>query len=102
MNQTDIAKELLVDRNTVMRDIKELNQWTRKGLYSLAKEGVSTMLYSCIIGINETEKEAWKIYNNEQNNRFKIIGLRLARFACYLRSINPSLRCLAMGPHLWN
>jgi len=67
-NQTDIASELNVNRNTVLRDIKELNQWTRRGLYDMAKQSLSTMLYSCLIGLNEAEKEAWKLYNNEDTD----------------------------------
>lgn len=82
MNQTDIAKELDVNRNTVMRDIKELNEWTRKGLYDMAKQSLPTMLYSCLIGLNEAEKEAWKLYNNEDNDPeitrwHKVAALRL-------------------------
>jgi hypothetical protein len=41
-----------------MPDLKEINQWTKKGLYDLAKQPLPTMYYSCIIGINEAEKEA--------------------------------------------
>jgi transcriptional antiterminator len=36
-NQSDIAKELHTTRRTVLRDVAELNQWTKKGLYDLAK-----------------------------------------------------------------
>lgn len=40
------------------------------------------MYYSCLIGINEAEKEAWKLYNNEDNdptfnNWHKIAALRV-------------------------
>jgi transcriptional antiterminator len=34
--QSDIAKELHTTRRTVLRDVAELNQWTKKGLYDLA------------------------------------------------------------------
>src|SRR5215211_791746 len=67
-NQSDIAKELHTTRNTVMRDLKEINEWTKKGLYDLAKQTLPTMYYSCIIEINEAEKEAWKIYRNPDND----------------------------------
>jgi transcriptional regulator len=79
-NQSDIAKELHTTRNTIMRDIKEINEWTRKGLYDLAKQSLSTMLYSCIIGLNEIEKEAWKIYKNNDND--KVNALRLLVDIC--------------------
>jgi hypothetical protein len=32
------------------------------------------MLYSCIIGLNEIEKEAWKIYRSNDNDK---VGLEL-------------------------
>jgi hypothetical protein len=51
-----------------MRDLKEINEWSRKRLYDIAKQNLSTMLYSCLIGINEAEKEAWKLYKNEGND----------------------------------
>ena len=40
------------------------------------------MYYSCLIGINEAEKEAWKLYNNEDNDPevtywHKVAALRL-------------------------
>jgi hypothetical protein len=97
-NQSDIAKELHTTRNTVMRDIKEINEWTRKGLYDMAKQSLSTMLYSCLIGLNEAEKEAWKIYKNpdndpEINHWHKINALRL------LTEINRSkFRMFGEGP----
>lgn len=81
-NQSDIAAELNTTRHTIMRDLKEINQWTKKGLYDLAKQTLPTMYHSCIIGMNEAEKEAWKIYHNTENdtsinNWHKISALRL-------------------------
>ena len=81
-NQSDIAAELNTTRHTIMRDLKEINQWTKKGLYDLAKQTLPTMYHSCIIGMNEAEKEVWKIYNNTENdpsinNWHKISALRL-------------------------
>jgi hypothetical protein len=86
-NQSDIAKELHTTRNTVMRDLKEINEWTRKGLYDLAKQSLSTMLYSCLIGLNEVEKEAWKLYRNDDNDKdtnrwHKVYALRLLVDIC--------------------
>jgi hypothetical protein len=86
-NQSDIAKELHTTRNMIMRDIKEINEWTRKGLYDMAKQSLSTMLYSCLIGLNEVEKEAWKIYRNDDNDKdtnrwHKVYALRLLVDIC--------------------
>lgn len=79
-NQSDIAQELRTIRNTVMRDLKEIAQGTKRGLYDLAKQTLPTMYYSCIIGINEAEKEAWKIYRStdpEINNWHRIAALKV-------------------------
>ena len=67
-NQTDIAKELNTTRQTVMRDMKNINEMTNKGLYDLAKATLSTMYFNCIIGLNEVQKECWKIYHNLEND----------------------------------
>jgi hypothetical protein len=64
-NQSDIAKGLHTTRRTVLRDVAELNQWTKKGLYDLAKQSLFTMLYSCIIGLNEIENRLVKHKWNE-------------------------------------
>ena len=83
MNQSDIARELHTTRRTVLRDVKELNQWTKRGLYDLAKQTLPTMYYNCIIGQNELAKECWKIYKTDPandpsiNNWHKIAALRL-------------------------
>lgn len=82
-NQSDIAKKLHTTRQTVMRDLKEINQWTKKGLYDLAKQTLPTMYYNCILGQNELAKECWKIYETDPandpsiNNWHKIAALRL-------------------------
>src|SRR5215204_3442348 len=59
---------------------------TNKGLFGLAKETLSTMYFSCIQGVEQVQKEAWKIYKNENNdptitNRHKIAALKLCRDA---------------------
>jgi transcriptional antiterminator len=82
MNQSDIARELHTTRRTVLRDVKELNQWTKRGLYDLAKQTLPTMYFNCVTGQNELAKECWKLYKNPNNdpsinNWHKIAALRL-------------------------
>lgn len=67
-SQYDIAKELGVTRQTISSDLRWINESTQKGLFGLAKETLSTMYFNCIEGINEVQKECWKIYNNTDNN----------------------------------
>jgi hypothetical protein len=82
-DQSDIARELHTTRRTVLRDVKELNQWTKRGLYDLAKQTLPTMYYNCLIGQNEIAKECWKIYKTDPandpsiNNWHKMAALRL-------------------------
>lgn len=59
----DMCKELGVTRQTISKDMK----WIMKALkkdYS----GLSTMFFSCMDGMNQVQRECWKIYRNEDNN----------------------------------
>ena len=49
-------------------DMRFINESTKKGLFGLAKETLSTMYYNCVQNINEVQKECWRIYRNEDNN----------------------------------
>jgi hypothetical protein len=69
MNQTDIAHELKTTRQTIMKAIHELNQWTKKGLYDLAKQSMATMLFTSINGQNEIEKDLWRIINEKDEKK---------------------------------
>lgn len=67
-SQFEICKELNISRQTISSDMRYINQQTQKGLFGLAKETLNTMYFSCIEGINQVQREAWKIYKNEDNN----------------------------------
>ena len=55
---------------TMSRDLKAINESTKKGLFGLAKnETLSTYFYNCVQSINDVQKECWKIFRNEDNNR---------------------------------
>jgi transcriptional antiterminator len=69
MNQSDIAKELHTTRRTVLRDLKELNQWTKKGLFTLAKQSMATTLFTSITGQDEIEKGVWNIINEKDEKK---------------------------------
>ena len=54
---------------TMSRDMRAINESTKKGLFGLAKnETLSTYFYNCVQGINDVQKECWKIYRNEHND----------------------------------
>jgi transcriptional regulator with XRE-family HTH domain len=82
LNQSDIARELNTSRQTIIRDMKAINNATNENLNDLARATLSTMYYSCITGINEILKECWRIYDRRDDNRLtwwhKLAALRLA------------------------
>jgi hypothetical protein len=61
--QSSIVEELKITRQTFSTDMKFINESTKRGLFGLAKETLSTMYYNCIEGINEIQRECWKRYN---------------------------------------
>ena len=68
-SQYAIIQKLGITRMTMSRDLKAINEFTKKGLFGLAKnETLSTYFYNCLEGINAVQKECWKIYRNEDNN----------------------------------
>jgi transcriptional regulator len=85
-SQYQITKELNTTRQTISKDMKAINTMTNKGLFGLAKETLSTMYFSCIQGVEQVQKEAWKIYKNENNdhtitNWHKMAALKLCKDA---------------------
>ena len=68
-SQYAIIEKLGITRMTFSRDLKAINEATKKGLFGLAKnETLSTFFYNCIQGVNDVQKECWKIYRNEQHD----------------------------------
>jgi hypothetical protein len=68
-SQYAIIKELGITRMTMSRDMRAINESTKKGLFGLAKnETLSTYFYNCLQGVNDVQKECWKIYRNDENN----------------------------------
>jgi hypothetical protein len=82
-SQGDIVRELNVTRQTISSDMRAINEITNKGLIGLAKETLSTVYFNCIQGVDEVQKEAWKIYNNENkdptiSNWHRIAALKIS------------------------
>jgi hypothetical protein len=67
--QYAIIKQLGITRMTMSRDMRAINESTKKGLFGVAKnETLSTYFYNCLQGVNDVQKECWKIYRNENND----------------------------------
>lgn len=80
--QGEIARELKVTRQTISSDMIHINEITNRGLHGLAKETLTTIYFNCIQGVDEVQKEAWKIYRNEDkdptiSNWHKIAALKI-------------------------
>lgn len=68
-SQYAIIEKLGITKMTMSRDMRAINEATKKGLFGLAKnETLSTYFYNCLQGVNDVQKECWKIYRNDDNN----------------------------------
>ena len=68
-SQYAIIQKLGITKMTMSRDMKAINESTKKNLFGLAKnETLSTFFFNCVQGINDVQKELWKIYKNEHKD----------------------------------
>lgn len=68
-SQYAIIQKLGITKMTMSRDMKAINESTKKNLFGLAKnETLSTFFFNCVQGINDVQKELWKIYRNDNND----------------------------------
>jgi hypothetical protein len=64
-SQYAIIKQLGITRMTMLRDMRSINESTKKGQFGVAK---NETFYNRLQGVNDVQKECWKIYKNEDNN----------------------------------
>ena len=96
--ETEIAQMLGVHQGTISRDISWLKAQSQKFVYDLAKSDLAWYFKSSINGIEETVKEAWKIYlNRETVTRDRLLALKIIITADETR-----FRLLAEGPAVLN
>jgi|tagenome__1003787_1003787.scaffolds.fasta_scaffold20989275_10 IS30 family transposase len=82
MKTNEIARDLNINSSTVSRDIKFLTAQSQNYLNDLARETLPFMYQTSIGGIQEVLKEAWRIYqsDNESINWFqRLAALKLAK-----------------------
>lgn len=78
MTETEIAQELNVDQSTISRDVKALKELSQKFVYDLAKSDLAYYYKQSIDGIEESKREAWRIYHNsEVSLKEKLAALKL-------------------------
>jgi hypothetical protein len=68
--QTEIAQLLGYDQSTISDDVKALKMMSQKFLFDLAKSDLAHYYKTCIDGIEEAKKEAWKIHERYTNSDF--------------------------------
>ena len=81
MTETEIVEQLNVDQSTISRDVKALKEMSLQFVFDLAKSDLAYYYKQSIDGIEEAKKEAWRIYNNVENNTLpkkeKLAALKL-------------------------
>ena len=67
MTETEIAEQLSVDQSTISRDVRALKEMSQQFVFDLAKSDLAYYYKQSIDGIEEAKKEAWKIYNKDND-----------------------------------
>jgi uncharacterized protein YerC len=80
MTESEIAQELGVDQSTISRDLKALKELSQQFVYDLARSDLAYCYKQCIDGVEEVNRKAWLMFNNElQNPKDKLLALKLIK-----------------------
>ncbi len=90
MTETEIAEQLYVDQSTISRDVKALKEMSQLFVFDLAY-----YYKQSIDGIEEAKKEAWRIYNKNDNPPVKE---KLAALKLIIESNEARFKLLSEGP----
>jgi hypothetical protein len=82
--------------------MRYINEITNKGLFGLAKETLTTMYFNCIQGVDEAQKEAWKIYRNEDQDPTVSNWHRLAALKISIHASEAKFTMIGAGPTMMN
>ena len=75
-SQEKAAKELKVNRATIIRDIKAIQEEMREMIKTI---DLDTMLSEILLKMDERQKEAWKLFVQGKNEHARINALRLTQ-----------------------
>lgn len=78
-NQAEIAKHLQVDDATISRDIYVLKKGAQQFVYDLAKNDLCYYYKQSIQGIGGVKRRVWELYDASNDNRTKLLALKLAK-----------------------
>ena len=94
MTETEIAIHLDVHVSTICRDIKALKAKSQQFVYDLAKSDLAYYYKQCIEGIDEANRESWKIYNDDKLPiKQKLLALKII-----IQSNESKFKLLSEGP----
>jgi hypothetical protein len=99
--QTEIGRILGYDQTTISDDVKALKLMSQRFIYDLAKSDLAFYFKSCIDGIDETKKEAWRIHDKyAESNYTDHHKLRLAALKIIIQAEAEKFRLLQDGPQI--
>ena len=95
MTETEIAISLDVHVSTICRDIKALKAKSQQFVYDLAKSDLAYYYKQCIEGIDQANRESWKIYldDNKLPIKEKLLALKVI-----IQSNESKFKLLSEGP----
>jgi transposase len=96
LSESDIANELKVNRSTISRDIRAIQQECQKKIESIVQKSMPLEYEKCKTSMDSITKECWTIYQDKTGqwtNKNKIDALKL------LKETNMTkLEILLIGP----
>jgi hypothetical protein len=96
MTESEIAQQLNVNQSTISRDVKILRQLSQKFIYDLAKSDLAYYYKQCINGIEEANKEAWRIYLDDEVP----LKEKLAALKIIIQANESKFKLLTEGPSI--
>ena len=94
--ESEIAQQLNVNQSTISRDVKILRQLSQKFIYDLAKSDLAYYYKQCIDGITEANREAWRIYLDDQVP----LKEKLAALKIIIQANESKFKLLTEGPSI--
>ena len=99
LTESEISQELNVDQSTISRDIKALKELSQQFIYDLAKSDLAYYYKQSIDGIEEAKREAWRIYNHNNNNQVSVKE-KLSALKLIVESNEARFKMLSEGPSI--
>jgi len=76
--ESEIAKELKISQPTISTDIKALKEMSTRFVYDLAKSDLAFYYKQRLDSLDETKREAWKIYDSQDaTKKDKLLALKI-------------------------